>query len=88
MPRGQEHDLIYSQQYLRALFGPIFLSVFLEKYCNGKNDRCAVFGCNNDHLFPEKCTLKCSFCPKSRVNTERVPPRHTTILLKSNKFNR
>ena len=24
MPRGHEHDPIYSQQYLRALFGPIF----------------------------------------------------------------
>ena len=21
-------------------------------------DRCAVFGCNNDRLFPEKCTVK------------------------------
>ena len=25
MPRGHEHDPLYSQQYLRALFGPIFL---------------------------------------------------------------
>ena len=25
MSRGHEHDLIYSHQYLRALFGPIFL---------------------------------------------------------------
>ena len=25
MPRGHEHDLIYSHQYLRALFGSIFL---------------------------------------------------------------
>ena len=31
----------------------------------GKKDRCAVFGCNNDRLFPEKCTMKFSFCPKS-----------------------
>ena len=30
-----------------------------------KKDRCAVFGCNNDHLFPEKYTLKFSFCLKS-----------------------
>ena len=34
MPRGHEHDLIYSHQYLRALFGPIFPQVFLEKDCN------------------------------------------------------
>ena len=31
----------------------------------GKKDRCAVFGCNNDRLFPEKYTVKFSFCPKS-----------------------
>ena len=23
----------------------------------GKKDRCAVFGCNNDRLFPEKYTV-------------------------------
>ena len=55
----------YTPQYLRPLFGPIFLSVFLEKDCNGKEDRCAVFGCNNDRLFSEKYTLKFPFCPKS-----------------------
>ena len=54
----------------------------------GKKDCCAVFGCNNDRLFPEKYTMKFSFCPKkARLNTERVPPGHTIILLKSNKFN-
>ena len=37
-----------------VLFRPIFLYVFLEKECNGKKDRHAVFGCNNDRLFPEK----------------------------------
>ena len=36
MPRGHEHDPIYSHQYLRALFGQIFLYVFLEKDYNGK----------------------------------------------------
>ena len=51
--------------YIRALFGPIFLYVFLEKDCNEKKDRCAVFGCNNDRLFPEKYRVKFSFCPKS-----------------------
>ena len=25
MPKAYEHDLTYSHQYLRALFGPIFL---------------------------------------------------------------
>ena len=31
----------------------------------GEKNRCAVFGCNNDRLFPEKYTLKISFFPKS-----------------------
>ena len=30
-----------------------------------KKDRCALFGCNNDRLFPEKYTAKFSFRPKS-----------------------
>ena len=36
MPRGYRHDQIYSHQYLRALFGPVFLYFFLEKDYNGK----------------------------------------------------
>ena len=44
--------------YFRALFGTFFRKVFLEKDCNGKKDPCAVFGCNNDRLFPEKYTVK------------------------------
>ena len=56
MPRGHEDDPVYLHQYLRALFP--------EKDCNGKKDRCAVFGYNDDRLFPEKYTLKFSFCPK------------------------
>ena len=31
----------------------------------GKKDRCAVFGSNDDRLFPVKYTVKLSFCPKS-----------------------
>ena len=56
--QGHEDDPVFLHQYLRALFGPIFLKVFLEKDCNGKKDRCAVFGYNDDRLFPEKYTLK------------------------------
>ena len=61
MPRGHERHPIYS---LRALSGPIFLYVFIENDCNGKKYRCAVFGCNIDHLFPEKYTLKFFFLPE------------------------
>ena len=54
----------------------------------GKKDRCVVFGCNNDRLFPEKYTVKFSFCPKSaRKHWASAPPRHPIIPLKSNKFN-
>ena len=44
--------------YFRALFGTLFLKVFLEQDCNGEKDPCAVFRCNNDRLFPEKYTVK------------------------------
>ena len=42
----------------RALFGTFFLKVFLEQDSNGKKDPCAVVGCYNDRLFPEKYTVK------------------------------
>ena len=44
--------------YFRALFGTFFLKVFLEQDSNGTKDPCAVFGCINDSLFPEKYTVK------------------------------
>ena len=44
--------------YFRALFGTFFLKVFLEQDSNGKKDPCAVVGCYNDRLFPEKYTVK------------------------------
>ena len=54
MPRGQSTFRLY----LRAFFGAFFLKVLLEYDCNGKKDPCAVFGCNNDRLFPEKYLVK------------------------------
>ena len=67
MPRGHQQDPVYSSQYVRGLFEPIFFKNFLEIDCNGKKDRCAVFGCNNDRLFPEKYTVKFSFLPEKRA---------------------
>ena len=52
-------------QYLCALFRPTFLQVFLEKIVMEIKDHCAMFGCSNDCLFPEKYTVKFSFCTKS-----------------------
>ena len=78
---------IYSQ-YLRALIGPIFFKVSKKKIVMGKKDRCALFGCNNDRIFPEKYTVKFSFCPwKARINTGRELPGNPFRRLKSNKFN-
>ena len=39
---GHEHDPMYSHQYLRALFGPIFLQVFLEKRLQWEKKRIVV----------------------------------------------
>ena len=46
-------------QVLTRAFWANFSFSFPEK------NRCAVFGFNNDRLFPEKYTVKFSFCPKS-----------------------
>ena len=43
MPRGHEH--------ISFVFSSAFRDIW-EKY------PCAVFGCNNDRLFPEKYTVK------------------------------
>ena len=48
----------------------------------GKKDRCAVFGFNNDRLFPEiNIYSEDLFRRKARVNIERVPLGHPIILL-------
>ena len=53
-PGGHEHiSFVFS-----SAFRDIFLKVFLEQNCNGKKDPCAIFGCNNDRLFPEKYAVK------------------------------
>ena len=52
-------------QYIYARFSGKFMFKFRKKIVVGKKDRCALFGCNNDHLFAEKYTVKFSFCPKS-----------------------
>ena len=68
MPRGHEHDPIYSHHYLRALFEPIFLLVFLENAGNGKKYNVVPFlDVMMIAFFPEKNTLKFSFPPKKRV---------------------
>ena len=67
--------------------GQFFFKFSYKKIVMRKKDRCAVFGCNKDRLFPEKYTLKFSFCPKSARKYWASAPGHPIILLKSNKFN-
>ena len=55
-PQGDILALVFT-----LAFRANFSLTFPRKDCNGKKkDRCAVFGCNNDRLFPEKYTLKFS----------------------------
>ena len=63
MPRGHEHDPI--SVFTRAFRANCSLSFPRKKIVIGRKDRCAVFRCSNDRLFPEKYTVKFSFCSKS-----------------------
>ena len=87
MPRGHQYDTIYSHQYLCALFGPIFLYVFLEKDCNREKKNFVPCLDVIIAFFQINIPWSSLFARKARVNTERVPPGHPIILLKSNKFN-
>ena len=77
MPRGHEHDPIYSHQYLRALFGSIFLYVFLEKDYNGKKKIVVPgLGVIMIAFFSRIIQWSSLFSRKARVNNQRVPSRH------------
>ena len=58
-------ELIGLRSIMGCFSGQFFFRFSLKIIVMGKKDRCAVFGCNNDHLYAEKYTLKFSFCPKS-----------------------
>ena len=63
---GGMRTIRYTRFSIYARFsGQFFFKFSWKKIVMGKKDRCAVFGCNHDRLFPEKCTSKLSFCPKS-----------------------
>ena len=74
-------------QYSYPPVGPIFLWVFPEKDCNEKKrSLCHVWGVIMISFFPRK-NSEVFFAQKACINTERVPPGHPIILLKSNEFN-
>jgi len=88
MPRGHKHDPIYLHQYLRVLFRPIFLYVFIEKDCNGKKkDRVPCLDVIMIAFLPRNIHWSSLFGRKGCASTEWVPPGHPIILLKGNKFN-
>ena len=86
MPREHEHKyLTYSLRiYVRFLGQFFFLSFPRERWEKKIVVPCLNVIINYDRLFPEKYTVNFSFCPKPRINTERVPLGDTIILLKSN----
>ena len=86
MPRGHDHDPMYSLSIYARFSGQVFCKFSWKKIVIGKKDRCAVFGCKNKGLFPRNIQWSSPLARKARVNTERVPPGHPIILLKSSKF--
>ena len=65
-------------RYTRPVFTRVFQANFSlssprKKIVMGKKDRCAVFGCINDRLFPEIYTVKFSFRPKSPLKLSECP---------------
>ena len=83
MPRGHEHDLIYSHQYLRALFGLIPRKRLQWE----KKIVVPSLDVITNTFFPRNMHWSSLFARKARVNTERVPPGHPIILVKSDKLN-
>ena len=81
MPRGHEHDLIYSLSIRTRAFWANFS---LQWDCNGiamgKKDRCAVLDVIMNTFFPRNIQWSSLFARKVPVNTERVPPGHPIIL--------
>ena len=65
MPRGMRAIQYTCISIYVRFSGQFFFKFSYKKIVMGKKDRCAVFGYNDDRLFPQKYTLKFSFCPKS-----------------------
>ena len=64
-PGGMSTILYTRSVFTRAFRANFSISFPKKKIVMRKKDSCAVLGCNNDLLFPEKYTLKFPFCPKS-----------------------
>ena len=86
MPRGHKDDPLYSHQYLRSLSGQ-FLSFSRKRLKWEKKIVVPSLDVITNAFFPRNIHWTSLFAGKERENTERVPPGHPIILLKSNKFN-
>ena len=52
MSRGHGHDPMYSLSIYAGFAGQFSFTFSCKKIVIGKKDRCAVFGCKNERLFP------------------------------------
>ena len=78
-----EHDPIYSLTIYTCFSGQFFL----EKDCNGKKIVVTCLDVIMITFLLRDIQWSSLFAREARVNTERVPPEHTIILLKSNNYN-
>ena len=88
MPRGHEHDPIYSLSICTRAFWANFSLSFPWKRLQWEEK--IVVPCLDvimNAFFPRNIQWSSHFARKARVNTEQVPPGHPIILLKSNEFN-
>ena len=86
MPLRHKDDPLYSHQYLRSLSGQ-FLSFSRKRLKWEKKIVVPSLDVITNAFFPRNIHWTSLFAGKERENTERVPPGHPIILLKSNKFN-
>ena len=64
---GGMSTIRYTRSVFTRAFRANFSYVFIEKDCNGKKNRCAVFGCDNDRLFFRQIYSKVLFLPDKRA---------------------
>ena len=88
MPRGHEHDPIYSLSiYARAFRANFSLSFPRKRLLWEKKIVVPCLDVIMVALFPRNIQWSSRFAQKVSVNTERVSAGYPIILLKSNKFN-
>ena len=88
MPRGHEHDPIYSLSICTRAFWANFSLSFPWKRLQWEEK--IVVPCLDvimNAFFLRNIQWSSHFARKARVNTEQVPPGHPIILLKSYEFN-